>query len=338
MARKQSRIPSSNSPLMTDDFRLIKGIGSALTERLHGAGIQTYNELASMSPSQIAEKVGGLSAKQISKQDWIGQARKLAAKQLHTKTDRKETPKRTIRQHYENFTIEFLMDDKKIMRRTRVVHIQSGDADTWVGWEADQLISFLTRHSGTQSQEGKKSHQKPSVVSAQSLKSLEEESSFLDIKNTDSLTLVPNIYERARPNSENDQPILHSPATVDFSGALRLKDLRVLLIGSTNPIYSLRQDQPFHVQLTLILTHAVVGEQIPIRYKATINFKKFGGASYPVAEETHIVKLTDCMKLDIPCTNPPPGLYRPEALINLFSTEMPWGLMASLKGDLIQFF
>lgn len=78
MARKTPGNLTAGSPPMTDDFSLIKGIGPVLSRRLHEAGLCTYSQLSSLSPDELAEKVGGLSAKQIARQDWIGQAAKLA--------------------------------------------------------------------------------------------------------------------------------------------------------------------------------------------------------------------------------------------------------------------
>jgi hypothetical protein len=117
-----------------------------------------------------------------------------------------------------------------------------------------------------------------------------------------------------------------------------LKDFKVLPIDSDIPIYLLRQDQLYHVQLILDLANVVVSCDIPLSYKATINFKQLGGASCVVAEENCTIKLSDCVKLDIVCGSPPPGLYRPDAFVRIFSDETDLGLMASLKGDLIQVF
>ncbi len=332
MTRKQSRAAHH------DDFEVITGIGPALARQFREAGIQTYSELASLSPAQLAKKVTGLSVKQITRQDWIGQARKLSPNQTHSKSTQKVTSKQLIRQHYENFTIEFLLDEKKIVHRTRVVHVQSGDADTWAGWEADQLIDFLARHSEAHIPEKKLRHQETSTVPTQSLRSPEEKSEPTGVKRPDTVSLVSEICEAVQPHREIDRPILHSPVNTDVSGVLCLRDLSVLLVGSTNSVNSLRQDQRFHVQLTLDLTNVVARHHVPLRCKTKVNFKQLGGASFLAAEESHSIKLADCVTLDIPCTNPPPGLYRPEALVNLLSDETAHGLMASLKGELIQFF
>src|SRR5687768_18328121 len=106
MVRKQSRILNTVPLIKADDFRLIKGIGPVLAGRLYDAGVCTYKELAFLSPARLTEMVTGLSVKQISKQDWSGQALKLATKKTQPKPSQKDSPKRSISQHYENLTIE----------------------------------------------------------------------------------------------------------------------------------------------------------------------------------------------------------------------------------------
>jgi hypothetical protein len=51
------------------------------------------------------------------------------------------------RQRYATFTLEFLLDEESQTRRTRVVHIQSGNEQTWAGWQEGRLINFLTRRA-----------------------------------------------------------------------------------------------------------------------------------------------------------------------------------------------
>jgi hypothetical protein len=67
----------------SDDLKLINGIGIAVEDRLHDHSIYTFAQLVAASPADIAAAVAGLaglSAERIMKQDWIGQARKLASK------------------------------------------------------------------------------------------------------------------------------------------------------------------------------------------------------------------------------------------------------------------
>jgi hypothetical protein len=70
----------TGQPTVTDDLKLINGIGPAVEKRLHGVGIFTFAQLAVLSSADIAAAVAdlnGLSAERITKQDWLGQARKL---------------------------------------------------------------------------------------------------------------------------------------------------------------------------------------------------------------------------------------------------------------------
>ena len=85
MSKKQSETSRGVEPPNSDNLKLIIGIGPAVEHRLHGRSIYTYAQLAALSPADIAAAVagiGGLSAERIKKQDWIGQARKLASKSV----------------------------------------------------------------------------------------------------------------------------------------------------------------------------------------------------------------------------------------------------------------
>ena len=125
-----------------DDFQQIQGIGAAIDRRLHDAGILTYQDLAALTPEQIAASlagVAGLSPARIASQDWAGQARRLAgpaAPPLPSEPD----------QHYASFHIELLLDVDDSVRRTKVRHHQSGTDETWAGWDEDRLLALLREH------------------------------------------------------------------------------------------------------------------------------------------------------------------------------------------------
>jgi len=339
MAKKQSRFLNTVSPIKADDFSLIRGIGPRYAVRLHDAGIHTFTQLASLSPSKLAGKVSGLSVKQITHQDWIGQARKIARKESHPKQYKKTTASLTSRQHYENFTIEFLLDDKKTIHRTRIVHIQSGDADTWAGWEVDQLIDFLARHASMRIRANKLEKKENVEIPEQNPgNTLNVSSTPILTGKTEPLSPMSDVPRMSKPNPEITYPISQSMANTNFTGTLRLKDFQVFPIGFNTPLHSLHQDQPYRVRLTLDLTNIVIPSDSQLRYKATINFKQLGGTSYSVAEESNTINLPDCMTLDIVCSSLLPGAYRPDALVVLSSDRITVGLMASLRGEIIQVF
>jgi len=89
MSKERSETSRSVEPPASNDLKHINGIGPVVEHRLHGVDIYTYAQLAVLSPADIAAAVdglAGLSAERIIKQNWIGQARKLASKSISSKT------------------------------------------------------------------------------------------------------------------------------------------------------------------------------------------------------------------------------------------------------------
>jgi hypothetical protein len=82
MAKRRSPTPHNMQPPRADDLKRITGIGPAVEKRLNGVSISRFEQLAALSPADIAAAVAdltGLTAERIIKQDWIGQARRLAS-------------------------------------------------------------------------------------------------------------------------------------------------------------------------------------------------------------------------------------------------------------------
>ena len=44
---------------------------------------------------------------------------------------------------YATFVIELLLDEHGNVRRTRVVHVQTGTEQKWAGWDEERLLSFI---------------------------------------------------------------------------------------------------------------------------------------------------------------------------------------------------
>jgi predicted flap endonuclease-1-like 5' DNA nuclease len=67
-------------PDKPDDLTAINGLGPALAKKLNQAGIVSYAQLAALSDTDIAhlEKNVLKSAGRITRNDWVGQAKKLA--------------------------------------------------------------------------------------------------------------------------------------------------------------------------------------------------------------------------------------------------------------------
>jgi hypothetical protein len=145
MAVKNPQTPESGGWLGADDFSRIKGIGNSIESHLHNAGILTFVQLAALSPAEIMtliSDVPGLSAKQIIKQNWTGQARALASDPTPVILAN-NTNDQVSRQHYTTFVVELLLDATNNVRRTRAVHTQSAAEGIWPGWDAEHLVTFL---------------------------------------------------------------------------------------------------------------------------------------------------------------------------------------------------
>ena len=46
-------------------------------------------------------------------------------------------------QPYATFVVSLLLDKQGNVRRTRVVHVQTGDEQKWAGWDQERLLAFL---------------------------------------------------------------------------------------------------------------------------------------------------------------------------------------------------
>lgn len=336
MARKKSTESNPGSPQKPNDFRLIKGIGPALGVRLHEAGILTYRQLASLTPDELASRVNGLSAKQIAQQDWQGQARKLASKKSPPKSFKNAAPKKAVRQHYENFTLEFLVDEKHAVRRTRVAHIQSGDADTWAGWEARQLVDFLARHTGVRvAVERPEEHADQSDLNRDvQNRSRESQTAEPEIRT------LPTPYTAATshlvPVKEIAPPALQFPVAAPQAGILCIRKLEVLTPSSDHPVNFLRQDQPYLVRLALDLTGVNDPGDLPLIYKASVFARQLGGTRHSLGEVFSTPNFSKSVNLDIHGIGLPPGTYRLEAFAEIRYDEATPGPTDSLKGGLLQ--
>lgn len=72
--------PAANAPLVPDDLEVINGIGPVYAGHLQRAGIQSFAQLAELSPAQIRQIIGTVRAgHMIEPEKWIAEALMLAA-------------------------------------------------------------------------------------------------------------------------------------------------------------------------------------------------------------------------------------------------------------------
>lgn len=126
-----------------DDLKRIKGIGEHIEERLHQVGILAYEDLAALSPDEVARSLSnviGMTPDRVINQDWIGQARKLATER---EKDNQEVDVEEGSQRYATFSVRLLVQNRSQIRRTNVIHVQDGEQETWAGWDSDRLLGFI---------------------------------------------------------------------------------------------------------------------------------------------------------------------------------------------------
>ncbi len=146
MATENTRERVQLAPLSEGEFQRIPGIGPGIEHRLHAAGIQTFRHLASLSPDEIYAHLSGLvgmTAERIAHQDWPSKAKHLAEELAAADPDPiPEEP--AERQHYASFMVELLQDENYAVRRTRVIHVQNDERDSWASWDAARLDRWIT--------------------------------------------------------------------------------------------------------------------------------------------------------------------------------------------------
>lgn len=144
MATDKLRRLENSAPLAEGEFWRISGIGDATEKRLHSAGIDTFERLASLSPAEIASILTGQVGvkERVTRQDWTGQARKLA-ETLQAVASRAEPLKPAETQHYESFLLELLIEDDTAIKRTKITQVRCGEKASWVGWDSERLFSWI---------------------------------------------------------------------------------------------------------------------------------------------------------------------------------------------------
>jgi hypothetical protein len=324
----------SKAPLPpADDLKLIRGIGQAIEKRLHEAGIHTFAQIATLSLDDLISLVPGYSSEQIARQDWIHQASLLSLQSKHPDA----RPKKSTNgghQHYENYTIEFLLDQNGNTRRTRVVHIQSGRGDTWAGWEDARLLTFLGGHIPS-----KEEKQIPEgIVTSSGLNSTHRADH--DLSNREPNFSVPIKPDPPISFDVREGRVARTSTLSNPDGMLRLTNLEIIPCDSTGNIHIFQHNFPCTIQIYMDLTALdALGTQYPA-YTTMIFVKNLGGSRQFLVKASGCLGISKSEKIKIPNVRLPIGIFRLEAcvtvILNGLSAEYHSRLSASLKGDLLQ--
>ena len=339
MTETRDNSPELHPPPAKDNFKLIYGIGPVTENRLYNAGIHTFAQLAKLSPEAIADCVPSLSATQVQGQEWIPQARRLASGRIGSKPRRKQKDIPTPRQHYENFTFEFLLNEKNKIHRLRITHVQSGDVDTWRSWNPVEISGFLARHTGARlalpvpqrtARPKNGNTLQPSHPSTKLIADVEENASFPP---ADPESALPMVGE----NTSNTA--LVTPTHEEASGQIRLLEWKTRIPGSNQNLRDLPQNQIVEVCLTLEISDTDLPAIPYLDIAGRLFAKKVGGGSSQVMGEVQSrIPYSPIFNLTIDSHSLSPGLYRLEAAIETMpagTTTSPYHFTALIAGGLI---
>jgi hypothetical protein len=122
---------------------MITGIGARIEAKLKQAGIRTFGQLG-QTPVEKLAAISGYSTEQIEQKDWVGQATALAPASPSAPSDEDLRPP-----DRHNFTVELQLDSPSgAVLSSNIHHVQSGDRESWRGWDGDRLASFIDVRAG----------------------------------------------------------------------------------------------------------------------------------------------------------------------------------------------
>jgi hypothetical protein len=306
-----------------DDFQQIQGIGAAIDRRLHDAGILTYQDLAALTPEQIAASlagVAGLSPARIASQDWTGQASRLAgpaAPPLPSEPD----------QRYASFHVEFLLDVDDSVRRTKVHHHQSGTDEAWAGWDEGRLLALLREHIPIMApRQLAEAAELPSSVAPAATEPEPAARSGAQLGEAVSSGDQPD-----RAVSSGDQPdrVIPSrggPETADLPVGLPSSALRVDYLGLTREGQRSRSwapGEPTSVGFTLRVSRTGMPEAANLDFTADVIASSVLGDNrrWPLGTVQGAVQVDEPLSVELTGEPLPRGLYRPEATVLIYPTK-----------------
>lgn len=361
MTRQPTSPPGAPPRESGDDLSRIHGIGPVIQSHMQRAGISTFASLAALSAEAIAALVPNVSAAQITRQGWIQQARRLIPVKAKARTHRKGRGITTSRQHYDNFTVEFLLDEKNKPRRIRMVHVQSGDVDTWAKWDADRMYDFLARHTGARLSYAKRAIlptsnliPKPSIseegssdprTATTSEPPIDKARESIDAK---PIFKIPESHSQPLKSSDQLRPNMVSnsltPAgtPIDPNSKIRLLTWKNLIAAMNQPLHNAApHGQSFDVNLTLDLPNAALPNISQLDFTALLYAKKLGNRqAQMVGEAQRTLPYANIVDLTIGHFTLPQGLYRLEVLLTLIpidSCSVPGSAIStSFEGGLFQ--
>ena len=371
MNNKHQRTPAISTRPSTESLQMIDGIGHAIAQRLYNAGILTFAHLAVLSPDEVIAKIGsqaGLSAHRIAEENWIGQARVLAA-QSSRRARKEEKPQieppseefvgeivsetsaklSEMMPHQRSaiFTVQLELRPDGSVRRTMVKHArtESGEEEPeqWLGWDAARLVSFIEQRTQLR--------QAPEVVPimlddtplvvTQSLPPIQVEvESEYSFKVQVELPIgVPIPAEGDDPVLLNPTPILPAQTEENLKGVIRMSGLEIGVVGKEEAQNVLRSGKQLRLQIMLDLSNVIAPPDVLISYKAAVYAKQLDGPRrITLAEATGNIKMAESAQIELIGQELSSGIYRLTAIttLNTPNSLERSQLMAFLESGLVE--
>ena len=267
MVQRQFQAPEASSSAAGEDFVPIKGIGPATQARLHEAGILTLAQLSLASPEKIAA-VTGISTKHVVREDWTGQARRLADRRAAHQEPEIREGRSEIHEHRVAFTVELLLDEDNNVLQTHIRHHQEDVEETWNGWVEPRFVNFFVRYAGLH-------RPLPEIHSPiESIHALEAPR----FSETSSSPVGP-------PETRIVERFPHSKLKRVLSGVVIVKGLSTVRLDSDVPQPVVRANETFKVQLHLDLSRVKTSPSRPLDCNVTIWARELGTGARQIAGE-----------------------------------------------------
>ncbi|BCX05728.1 MAG: hypothetical protein KatS3mg053_3666 [Candidatus Roseilinea sp.] len=217
-------------------------------------------------------------------------------------------------QRYATFTLELLLNEDDIVRRTRVAHVQSGEEQSWAGWDDVSVIAFITERAGFRSGFHEEDLFEPLEAATH------EAAQLQPIALTFGISEVESAHTRAP----------HVSSLVLECGEAH---------GNTS---SLQANQPY--QIRLMLDFADDTSEAPervYRYYAVVQAKQLGSQQRLLVARGRGTLTTPTNVIELAGRALPSGLYRLETGVRLVPLSPPGGRAPAaidswLEGGLLQ--
>lgn len=306
---------SKRSPTAGDNFRRIQGISRSIEHRLHEEGILTYTNLASLKPQAISAILGdlnGVTSERIIKENWIEQARGLSSRPGSAIAEKDAVRKKNLPstkvKGLTSFVVELLLGEEGQVKRTKVLHVDTGGEETWEEWQEQRLLDFFVTRAELCQPAAEIDMPTATAVEQRPEATMSPEAIPADM-----------IQPGLAPSPQSQiaaQPYVIEIATSTGGSASQQSTAFPAQAKGTSGILS--TSQAFEVHLALDRPEIVSAEGRPLSYKANIYAKSLKGPlRQSIGEAGGQLEPTSKATIVIGGSPLPQGLYRLQAVVGL---------------------